>query len=88
MLNMYIILHIYCMHMYIINSVQLEPVKQIRFSISKLQCSPLNSNSPRLTKFIIIMRCSNYEIALNARRKYNGFSRDHNHLSELTAFLN
>ena len=31
---------------------------------------------------------SNYEIALNIKCKYNGLSRDHNHLSELTGFLN
>ena len=31
-----------------------------------------------------MMRCSNYEFALNIKRKYNGLSRDHNHLSELT----
>ena len=39
---------------------------------------------PRPTKFVLIMRCSNYESALNIKCKYNGLSRDHNHLSELT----
>ena len=33
------------------------------------------------------MKCSNYEFALNIKRKYNRLSRDHNHLSELTGFL-
>ena len=46
-------------------------------------------STPRLpTKFVPIMRCSNYEFALNIKCKYNGLSRDHNHQSELTGFLN
>ena len=32
--------------------------------------------------------CSNYEFAFNIKCKYNGLSRDHNHLSGLTGFLN
>ena len=53
-----------------------------------LQCSPLNSNSRGPTKCVLIMRCSNYKFTLNIKCKYNGLSRDHNHLSELTGFLN
>ena len=30
------------------------------------------------------MRCSDYEFALYIKCKYNGLSRDHNHLSEFT----
>ena len=40
------------------------------------------------TKFVLIMRCSNYEFALNIKCKNNGLSGDHNHVSELTSFLN
>ena len=47
-------------------------------------CSPPNLNSREPTKFVLIMRCSMYEFALNIKCKYNGLSRDHNHLSELT----
>ena len=43
-----------------------------------LQCSPFNS------KFVLIMRYSNYECALNIKCDYKGLSRDCNHLSELT----
>ena len=53
-----------------------------------IQCSSLNSNTWGSTKFILIMRYSNYEFALNVKRKYNGLSRNHNHLFELTGFLN
>ena len=53
-----------------------------------IQCSPLNSNSREPIKFVLIMRCSNYKFALNIKRKYNRLSKDHNHLSELTGFLN
>ena len=42
----------------------------------------------RPTKFVLIMKCSSYEFALNITCKYNGLSRDHNHLSDLTGFLN
>ena len=53
------------------------------FNTYKLQCSSLNSNSRGPTKFVLIMRCSNYEFALNIKCEYNGLSRDNNHLSEL-----
>ena len=53
-----------------------------------IQCSLLNLNFRRPTKFVLIMRCSNYKYALNIKCKYNGLSRDHNQLSELTGFLN
>ena len=56
--------------------------------VYEVQCSPLNSNSRGPTKLVLIMRCSNYVFALNIKCKYNGFSRDHNHMSELTGFLN
>ena len=52
-----------------------------------VQCSPLNLNSWGPTKLVLIMRCSNCEFALNIKCKYNRLSRDHNHLSELTGFL-
>ena len=61
---------------------------EIELSRFKLKCSLLNSNCPGTTKFILIMRCSNYEFALNIMCKYNGLSRGHNHLSELTGCLN
>ena len=53
-----------------------------------MQCSPLNSNSRRPTKFVLIMRYSNYGFDLNIKCKYNRLSKNHNHLSELTGFLN
>ena len=40
------------------------------------------------TNFVLIMKCSNYEFAINIKCEYNGLSRDHNLLSELTGFLN
>ena len=52
--------------------------------MNSLQCSPLNSNSRKPTKFVLTMRCSNYEFALSIKCKYNELSRDHNHLSKLT----
>ena len=52
-----------------------------------MQCSPLNSNSGGPTKYVLIMRCSIYEFALNIKCKYNRVISDHNHLSELTGFL-
>ena len=55
---------------------------------NKLLCSPLNSNSRDLPKFVLIMRCSNYKFALNIKCKYNGLSKDHINLSELIGFLN
>ena len=55
---------------------------------NEVQGSPLYSNSRGLSKFVLIMGCFNYEFALNKKFKYNGLSRDHNHLSELTEFLN
>ena len=54
----------------------------------KVQCIPLNSNSRRPTRFVLIMKCSNYEFASNIKCKYNGISRDHNHLTTLTGYLN
>ena len=51
-----------------------------------LQCSSLNSNSQEPTRFVPIMRCFNYEFALNVKRN-TMCSADHNHLSELTEFL-
>ena len=42
---------------------------------------------PGPTKFVLIMRCSNYEFVLNINCKYNELSRNHNQLSELTGFL-
>ena len=49
----------------------------------------LNSNSQEPTRFVLILRCSNYEFALNINKcKYNRFSRDRNHLSEITGCLN
>ena len=54
----------------------------------EIQCSPLISNSRGPTKFILIMRCSNYEFVLNINWIYNELSRNHNQLSELTGFLN
>ena len=53
-----------------------------------VQCSPLNSNSLGPAKFVLITRCFNYEFAFNIKCKYSGLSRDHNHQSELTGFLN
>ena len=52
-----------------------------------MQCSPLNSTSREPTKVVLIIRCSNYELALNIKCTYNEISRDHNRLSELTGFL-
>ena len=49
-----------------------------------LVCSPLNSNFLGSIKFVLIIRFSNYKFSLNIKRKYNGLSRNHNHLSELT----
>ena len=40
-----------------------------------IQCSPLDSNSQGPTKFFLIMKCSNYEFALNTKRKYNGWAQ-------------
>ena len=62
--------------------------KYMQFIIIRIQYSPLNSNSQGSTKFFRIMKCSNYEFALNIKCKYSRLSRDHNHLSELTEFLN
>ena len=52
---------------------------------NKVQSTSLKLPGP--TKFALIIRCSNYEFALNIKCKYNGLSRGHNHLSELTGFL-
>ena len=49
-----------------------------------LQYSTLNSNPQRPTKFVLIMRFSNYEFALNIKCKYNELIRDHNHMPELS----
>ena len=51
------------------------------------QCSSLNSNFRGLPKYVLIMRCSDYETTLNIKCKYTELSRDHNHQSELTGFL-
>ena len=66
----------------------LDKATDIPLQYVVIQCSPHISNSGKPTKFVLIMRCSNYEFALNIKCKYNGLSRDHNHLSELTGFLN
>ena len=66
----------------------MKPRVLIIINMYDIQYSPLNSNSRRPTKLVLIIRCSNYEFALNINSKYNGFSRDHNHLAELTGFLN
>ena len=52
------------------------------------KCSSLNSNLQKPTKFVLIMRCSKYEFALNIKCKHNGLSGHHNHLFELIGFLN
>ena len=62
--------------------------KHYSVNVFNIQCSPLNSNSLGTTKFVLIIRCFNYEFVLNIKCKYNGLSRDHNHLFELTGFLN
>ena len=44
------------------------------------QCSALDLNFRRLNKFVLIMRFSSYKFALSIKCKFNGLSRDHNHL--------
>ena len=68
------------------SNLMVEWSKRVRLLL--MQCSPLDSNSREPTKFVLIMKCYHYESALNIKCKYNGLSRDCNHLSELTGFLN
>ena len=49
------------------------------YGMDILQCSPLNPNTWEACQIF-----SNYEFALNISCIYNGLSRDHHYLSELT----
>ena len=52
-----------------------------------LKSGDLSQNSRGPTNFFLIMKCSNYEFALNIKCQHNGLRRDHNHLSESTLYL-
>ena len=53
-----------------------------------IQRSSLISNFLKPTKFVLILRCSNYKFALNRKWKYNGLSRNNNHIAKLPGFQN